>query len=128
MLHYERVKHLLANNLSFHIPFIPGMGSKQFFLLKKINVAYQIKGNEAYDNIQTNVIPLHTLTTPGMGKRSKVLFSEGGLVAYQIKKNEALNKMQALILTVCTPCYFGLSIKVNYRNVAFKYIFITLAF
>ena len=59
---------------------------------------------------------------------SKVLFSEGGLVAYQIKKNEALNKMQALILTVCTPCYFGLSIKVNYRNVAFKYTFIALAF
>ena len=36
------------------------------------HVAYQMKGNEAYNNMLANILPLHTPVTPGVG--SKVNF------------------------------------------------------
>ena len=56
------------------------------------HVAYQITGNETYDNIHANILPLHTTLTPGVrskGQNSCFFLSESGYVAYQIKENEA---------------------------------------
>ena len=44
-----------------------------------IHVAYQIKGNEAYNYMLANVSPLHTSLTP---------WAEVGHVAYQLKGND----------------------------------------
>ena len=74
-------------------------------LRQKINfselghAAYQIKGNETYNNILANILPLHTLNSWDGVKRSNT-FSEGDHVTYQIKEIEALNKMQARKLTL----------------------------
>ena len=35
------------------------------------HVAYQIKGNEAYNNILENVLPLHTPLIPGLGSKGQ---------------------------------------------------------
>ena len=54
------------------------------------HVAYQIKGNEAYNNMLANILPFHTPLTPGLGSKGQFLFfSESSHVAYQIKGNEA---------------------------------------
>ena len=37
---------------------------------KSSHVAYQIKGNETYDNMLANSLPVHTPFTPGWGLRS----------------------------------------------------------
>ena len=62
-------------------------GVKTFFFSECEHVAYQIKGNEAY-NIQQK-IPLYTPLSPVVG--SKQLFSKGGHAAYQVKGYEAKN-------------------------------------
>ena len=36
------------------------------------HVAYQIKGNEMYVNIQANILTLHTPSTPGVGSKGQV--------------------------------------------------------
>ena len=58
------------------------------------HVAYQIKGNEMYNNMQSNVV-LYTHPRPlGLGQKVKTFFpSESGHVAYQFKVNEAYNNM-----------------------------------
>ena len=42
-------------------------------------VAYQIKGNEAYNNMHANSLPLNSHS----GSKGQNIFSEGGHVAYQ---------------------------------------------
>ena len=39
------------------------------------HVAYQIKGNEAYNNILANVLPLPTPLIPGFGSKGHFFFS-----------------------------------------------------
>ena len=53
------------------------------------HVAYQIEGNEAYNSMQANILPLHTTLTPGMGSKGQFFFSESSHVAYQINGNGA---------------------------------------
>ena len=53
------------------------------------HVAYQIKRNEAYNNILANVLPLHTPLTSGVGSKVIFSFSECSHVSYQIIRNEA---------------------------------------
>ena len=39
------------------------------------HVAYQIKGNNTYNNMQANNLPLQTSSTPGVGLKGKnILF------------------------------------------------------
>ena len=50
----------------------PGGPDKKLFL-KYGHVAYQNKGNKAYNSMLANIFPLHTPLTPGVG--SNVFFS-----------------------------------------------------
>ena len=47
------------------------------------HVAYQIKGNEAYNNKLVNCLPLHTPLTPGGIQKVILFFSESSHVAIQ---------------------------------------------
>ena len=58
------------------------------------HVAYQIKGNEAYNNMLANILPLHTPLTPGMGSKG-YFFSFLKVVMLHIK----LKGMKHTILT-----------------------------
>ena len=61
--------------------------SKQFFFESYLScVAYQIKGNETYDNIQATIFSLHTLLTPGWGLKVKTFFSDRSHVAYKMNR------------------------------------------
>ena len=51
-----------------------------------IPVAYQIKGNEAYNNILAHICPYTPLAPGGVNSRKK--FFESCQVAYQIKGKE----------------------------------------
>ena len=52
------------------------------------HAVYQIKGNEKYNNMLANILPLHTPSTPGVGSKSLLFFfSESSHVAYQINGN-----------------------------------------
>ena len=64
------------------------------------HVAYQIKGNEVYNNM-LNIFPLHTPLIPVVG--SKGHFFLFWKYACQINWNEAENTMQANILHYYTP-------------------------
>ena len=56
-------------------------------------VAYQIKGNDMYNNMQPTILSLLTCTlNHGVGS------TENGCVAYQFKGNETYDNMQANIL------------------------------
>ena len=58
-----------------------------------------IKGNETYNNMLANSLPLHTPLTSRVGSNGQLFFfSESCHVAYQINRNEADNTMQANIL------------------------------
>ena len=57
------------------------------------HVAYQIEGNEAYNNILANILPLHTSLVPGLGSNGHFSY-----VACQINGKEAENTMQANII------------------------------
>ena len=51
-----------------------------------------------YDNIQANILPLHTYLTTEWGQKVKtIFFSENGHVAYQIKGNDTYNIIQVII-------------------------------
>ena len=39
------------------------------------HVAYQIKGNETYNNTLANILPLHSPLTPGVGVKRSIFFS-----------------------------------------------------
>ena len=58
------------------------------FLYKSCHVAYQIKGKEVYNNVQANILPLHTPLTLGWGQKVKTFFSKSCHFAYKIKANE----------------------------------------
>ena len=66
-------------------------------------VAYQIKGNEAYNNMIANILPLHTPLTPGVGSKGQIFISESSHVAHKSNGNEAENSMQGNILPFYTP-------------------------
>ena len=51
--------------------------------------AYHIKGNEAYNNMFANILPLHTSLTPGVGCQHVFIFSKRINVAYQINGDGA---------------------------------------
>ena len=59
------------------------------------HAAYQIKGNEAYNNMLVNVLPLRTPLTSVEGSKGHFLFFESCQVACQVNGNEAENTMQA---------------------------------
>ena len=64
----------------------------------------KVKGNEAYNNMLANVLPLHTPVTPGVGSKGQFfVFSESNHVACKIKGNEAETTLQTYILPFCTP-------------------------
>ena len=64
----------------------------------------KLKGNEAYNNMLANVLPLHTPLTPGVGSKGQFFFfSESNHIACKINGNEAENTLQAYILPFCTP-------------------------
>ena len=48
--------------------------SKQFCLYKNGHVAYQIKENDSYSNIQAIILSLHAPLTPEMGSEVKTVF------------------------------------------------------
>ena len=54
---------------------------------KYAHVAYQIKGNEAYNTILANILPLHIPLTPGVGKKVETFSLLK--VAYQIKGDKS---------------------------------------
>ena len=65
---------MLANSKPLHAPLTPGLGSKVFFFSESSHVAYQINGNEAWNNIQANILPF-TQPQPLDGvKRSRRFF------------------------------------------------------
>ena len=45
-----------------------------FFSSENGHVAYQIKENDTYNNMQANNLPLHTNSTPGVGLKGKKIF------------------------------------------------------
>ena len=60
--------------------------SNQFFS-ESSRVPYRIKGNKTYDNMQANILPLHTPSTPGWGLKVKTFFfSDSSHVAYQMNR------------------------------------------
>ena len=77
-----------ANFLYLHTHLIPGVRSNvnTVFFSENGHVAYQIKGNEAYNNVHANILPSHTLSIHGIGS---IIFSECSHVAYQVKEIEA---------------------------------------
>ena len=49
-----------------------------------VHVAYQIKGNETYNNMLTNSLPLLKTSIPGIGTEDQIIFlSASRHVAYQ---------------------------------------------
>ena len=82
---------MVANVLLTDKPLTQGVGSKRqkpYIFVKEVNVAYQIKENLAQIIIKTNMLSLHTATTPGWGQKVMFFFSKSGHVAYQIKLEE----------------------------------------
>ena len=66
---------MLANVLPIHTPLTPGVGSKcHFFFSESSNVACKIKGIDAENTLQANILPFCTLTTPDGVERSKQIF------------------------------------------------------
>ena len=55
-------------------------------------VAYQIKGNEVYNNMLANILTLHKSLTPVVGSKGQLFcFSESSHILYQINGNDASN-------------------------------------
>ena len=65
----------LSNN-----PSSEDINSSNLSCSERIHVAYQINRNEAYNNMQVNILPLHIQMTPGVGSKEQNIFC--GLVAY----------------------------------------------
>ena len=47
---------------------------KTVFFSENGHVAYQIKGNDGYNNMQANNLPVHTNSTPGKGSKGEKKF------------------------------------------------------
>ena len=74
--------------------------------------SYQIKVNQAYNNMLVNSLPLHTPTAPGVGSNGQLFcFSEIGHAAYQNNGNEALITSQANILLFYTHSTLGVALQ-----------------
>ena len=76
--------------------------------IKKImnicHVAYQIKADDAGNNMLANILPTDTPSTQGVGSKGQTIyFSESSHVAYQIKADDACSNMVANILPTDTP-------------------------
>ena len=99
--------HLATNSHGQGIKF----GNKSMFS-ECSHVAYQIKGNEMYDNIQANILTLRTPWTPGLGSIDQNSFFFLKVVAaYQIKGNDAYNNMEAKSLHLYTHSSPGMGSK-----------------
>ena len=84
------------------------------FFLEYGHVAYQIKADDAGNNMVANILPTDTPSTQGMGSKGQTIyFSESSLVAYQIKANNAGSNMVANILPTDTPSTQGWGQKVK---------------
>ena len=72
------------------------------------HVAYQIKADEAGNNMIANILPTDIPSTQGMGSKGQTIyFSESSHVAYQIKADNAGSNMVANILPIDTPSTQG---------------------
>ena len=62
-------------------------------------VAYQIKGNDSYNNKQAIILSFRAPSTHWVGSKCQSIcfFSESSHVAYYVKGNEKYNNMQANI-------------------------------
>ena len=71
-------------------------------------VAYQIKGNEVYNNVLATILPLYKNSTPEMG--SKYFLSECGPVifVYQIKRTKQTTKCMQDFWPYTHPDFWGL--------------------
>ena len=59
-----------AQNLSLHIPAVPGMGSKdQNIFSESSHAAYQIKWNGALSTMQAHIMFIHTPSTCWSSKK-----------------------------------------------------------
>ena len=76
-----------------------------------MNIAYQIKGIGACNNMVANNLPVDPYPTQGVGSKGQnSTFSEYGHVAYQIKRNDTCSNMVANILPAdpqLPPRYWG---------------------
>ena len=62
------------------------------------HVAYQIKENDIYTNIQVIILYFYTPLTHGVDQKVKTFLSESSHVAYQVKGSEMYENMQAHIV------------------------------
>ena len=68
------------------------------------HVAYQIKADDACNNMVANILPTDTPLTQGEGSKGQTIsFSESSHVAYQIKADNAGSNMVTNILLTDTP-------------------------
>ena len=77
-------------------------------------MAYQIKADNAGNNMVANIFPTDTPLTQGVGSKGQTIyFSESSHVAYQIKADDAGSDMVANILPTDTPSTQGVGSKVK---------------
>ena len=68
------------------------------------HVAYQIKADDAGNNMVANILPTDTPSTQGVGSKGQTIYySESSHVAYQIKADNAGSNIVANILPTDTP-------------------------
>ena len=76
------------------------------------HVAYQIKADDAGNNMVANILPTDTPLTQGVrSKGQTIYFSESSHVANQIKADDAGSNMVANILPTDTPSTQGVGSK-----------------
>ena len=89
-----------------------GGAEVKFFFSEYGHVAYQIKADDAGNNMVANILPTYTPLTQGLGSKGQTIyFSESSHVAYQIKADDAGSNMVANILPTDTPSTQGVGVK-----------------
>ena len=89
-----------------------GAEVKIIFFSEYGHVAYQIKADDAGNNMVANILPTYTPLTQGVGSKGQTIyFSESSHVAYQIKADDAGSNMVANILPTDTPSTQGVGFK-----------------
>ena len=76
-----------------------GVKRSKHFFSENSHVAYQIKENDTYNNMQALVLSLHTPSTPRVGPKGQNSFSER---KYWIKKLKGM-KRAIICKQVCCP-------------------------
>ena len=73
---YKNIKHDFSLKASVLSPmWTKGVGPyRKLTFSEHGHVAYQIKGNEAYDTMLANILPLHTSSTIGVGLKGQIFF------------------------------------------------------